>query len=93
SQQQWYTRNSAIGSWQGGNWNMTFSGVNGAPANDFSKSYTTLATTPTTREKPYLYVDSSNKYHVFVPSLRQNSSGVTWPNTSGTDIPMRNFYV
>ncbi|NII41502.1 hypothetical protein E9228_002149 [Curtobacterium flaccumfaciens] len=54
SQQQWYTRNSTLGSWQGGNWNMTFSGVQGAPANDFSKSYTTLATTPTTREKPYL---------------------------------------
>ena len=57
SQQQWYTRNSTLGSWQGGNWNMTFSGVQGAPANDFSKSYTTLATTPTTREKPYLFVD------------------------------------
>lgn len=93
SQQQWYTRNSSLGSWQGGNWNMVFSGVSGAPANDFSKSWTTLSTTPVTREKPYLYVDSSNKYHVFVPSLRTNSAGVTWPNTPGTDIPMRNFYV
>ena len=93
SQQQWYTRNSSLGSWQGGNWNMVFSGVQGAPANDFSKSYTTLATTPTTREKPYLYVDSSNRYHVFVPSVGHNTSGITWPNTPGTDIPMRNFYV
>jgi hypothetical protein len=93
SQQQWYTRNSTIGSWQGGNWNMTFSGVQGAPANDFAASYTTLPTTPTTREKPYLYVDSSNDYHVFVPALQQNSSGVSWPNTAGTDIPMRDFYV
>ncbi|HXB61393.1 MAG TPA: hypothetical protein VNU94_00915, partial [Acidobacteriaceae bacterium] len=31
SQQQWYTRNSSIGSWSGGNWNMVFSGVSGAP--------------------------------------------------------------
>ena len=93
SQQQWYTRDSTIGAWQGGNWNMTFSGVQGAPANDFAKSYTTLATTPVTREKPYLYVDDSGDYHVFVPSLQRDSSGVTWPDTAGSDLPMRDFYV
>ena len=87
SQQQWYTRDSTLGSWQGGNWNMTFSGVQGAPANDFSTSYTTLATTPVTREKPYLYVDDAGEYHVFVPSLRQDSAGVTWPEHGGTDHP------
>ncbi len=32
SQQQWYTRDSNLGSWSGGVWNMVFSGVNGAPA-------------------------------------------------------------
>ncbi len=32
SQQQWYTRNSSIGSWSGNLWNMVFSGVVGAPA-------------------------------------------------------------
>lgn len=31
SQQQWYTRDSAIGSWLNGVWNMVFSGVEGAP--------------------------------------------------------------
>ncbi|TPW74290.1 hypothetical protein FJ657_15690 [Schumannella soli] len=93
SQQQWYTRNSSLGAWEGGNWNMTFSGVDGAPGNDFDRSYTTLDTTPTTREKPYLYIDGDGKYHVFVPSLAQNSRGVTWPNTPGTDLPMRDFYV
>ncbi|TPW71498.1 hypothetical protein [Schumannella sp. 10F1B-5-1] len=93
SQQQWYTRDSSLGAWQGGNWNMVFSGVNGAPANDFSKSYTTLDSTPTVREKPYLYIDDAGKYHVFVPSLQHDRSGVSWPNTPGTDIPMRDFYV
>ena len=72
---------------------MTFSGVQCAPANDFAKSYTTLATTPVTREKPYLYVDDSGDYHVFVPSLQRDSAGVTWPGTPGTDLPMRDFYV
>ncbi|MGN5637508.1 discoidin domain-containing protein, partial [Streptomyces sp. AC154] len=35
SQQQWYTRDSSIGSWGNGVWNMTFSGVEGAPAQSF----------------------------------------------------------
>ncbi|GAA3628934.1 discoidin domain-containing protein [Kineosporia mesophila] len=94
SQQQWYTRDSTIGSWTGGVWNMVFSGVSGAPANAFpSPPHTTLATTPVTREKPYLYVDSAGKYRVFVPSLKRNSSGASWPNTPGTSIPMSQFYV
>lgn len=32
SQQQWYTRDSSVGGWTNGVWNMTFSGVQGAPA-------------------------------------------------------------
>jgi F5/8 type C domain-containing protein len=94
SQQQWYTRDSRIGSWQGGVWNMVYSGVQGAPANAFpNPPHTTLATTPVTREKPYLYVDSAGLYRVFVPSVRRNSAGATWPNTPGSSIPMREFYV
>jgi F5/8 type C domain-containing protein len=94
SQQQWYTRDSRIGRWEGGVWNMVFSGVQGAPANAFpSPPHTTLATTPVSREKPYLYVDSAGLYRVFVPSLRRSSAGATWPNTPGTSIPMREFYV
>src|SRR2546423_14692690 len=45
-QQQWYTRNSSIGSWSGGSFNMVFSGVEGAPAQPFPKPpYTTLSET------------------------------------------------
>ncbi|WP_034336831.1 discoidin domain-containing protein [Deinococcus misasensis] len=94
SQQQWYTRDSNIGSWAGGVWNMVFSGVTGAPANSFPNPvHTTLATTPVTREKPYLYIQPDGKYRVFLPSLRTNSSGATWPNTPGTSLPMSQFYV
>jgi hypothetical protein len=93
SQQQWYTRDSTIGGWTNGVWNMVFSGVQGAPAQNFPDArYTTLATTPESREKPYLYLDGNN-YSVFVPSLRQNASGVSWPNTPGTSIPLTQFYV
>jgi len=93
SQQQWYTRDSSVGGWTNGVWNMTFSGVQGAPATNFdSGPYTTLDNTPVSREKPYLYLDG-NTYKVFVPSKRTNARGVSWPNTPGTSLPLDQFYV
>ncbi|MET8135101.1 discoidin domain-containing protein [Streptomyces sp. NPDC005251] len=93
SQQQWYTRDSSVGGWTNGVWNMTFTGVQGAPATNFdSGPYTTLDTTPVSREKPFLYMDGS-AYKVFVPSKRTNARGVSWPNTAGTSIPLDQFYV
>jgi hypothetical protein len=96
SQQQWYTRDTNYGSWTGGVWNMVFSGVNGAPANTFpNPPETTLATTPVSRDVPYLYIDNSGKYHVFEPALRTNASGPSWASgsTPGTSVPMNQFYV
>src|SRR5580698_3484766 len=64
TQQQWITRNSNIDGWTNGVWNQVFSGVVGAPAQCFpmvapcSGPYTTLATSPVTREEPYLYLDA-----------------------------------
>ena len=93
SQQQWYTRDSALGRWEGSVWNMVFSGVTGSPAPSFpNPSHTVLDTTPISREKPYLYLDGSS-YAVFVPSARTNARGVSWPNTPGTSIPLSQFYV
>ena len=96
SQQQWYTRDSQVGGWTNGVWNMVFSGVQGAPAQAFpNPPYTTLATTPVSREKPYLYVDSGGNYRVFIPSMRTNSAGTTWASgsTPGTSQPLTSFYV
>jgi hypothetical protein len=96
SQQQWLTRDSQIGGNLNGVWNQTFSGVIGAPAQSFpNPPYTVLPTSPVTREKPYLYLDSGGNYNVFVPSMRTNSSGVTWANgnTPGSSIPLTQFYV
>ena len=98
SEQQYYTRNSQIGSWKGNNWNMVFSGVVNAPAQDFGNggnSYTTLPSTPLAREKPFLYLDSSSNFEMFVPSLKTNSSGYDWANGlgSGTSLPMSSFFI
>ena len=100
SQQQWLVRNSSLDGWTNGVWNQVFSGVTGAPAECFPAAngcgpYTTLATSPVTREAPYLYTDSAGNENVFVPSAQTNSSGTTWANgpTPGTSIPISQFYV
>ncbi|MER6345832.1 discoidin domain-containing protein [Streptomyces sp. NPDC001595] len=95
SQQQWYTRDSAIGGWSNSVWNQVFSGVEGAPATSFPEPrYTTLANTPISREKPYLYLDG-NEYKVFAPAKRTNARGTSWANGTpqGESIPLSRFYV
>ncbi|MEU5262589.1 RICIN domain-containing protein [Amycolatopsis sp. NPDC021455] len=96
SQQQWISRNSQFGSWNGSNWNMVFAGVQGAPANTFpSPPYTTVGQTPVVREKPFLYVDNGGGYQVFVPGLRTNASGTTWANGAapGTSLRIDQFFI
>ncbi|GGS58803.1 MULTISPECIES: discoidin domain-containing protein [Streptomyces] len=95
SQQQWYTRDSSVGGWTNAVWNMTFSGVQGAPAASYpTPPYTTLDTTPISREKPFLYLDG-NDYKVFVPAKRVNARGVSWDGgtQTGESIPLDRFYV
>ncbi len=95
-QQQWVTRNSSFGFWTNAVWNQVFSGVIGAPAQSFpNPTYTTLATSPVTREAPYLYVDASGGYNVFVPSAQRNTSNTSWAQgpTPGTPISIDQFFV
>ncbi|MFF9270092.1 discoidin domain-containing protein [Streptomyces rochei] len=95
SQQQWYTRDSSIGGWSNSVWNQVFSGVEGAPATSFPEPrYTTLDTTPISREKPFLCLDG-DAYKVFAPARRTNARGTTWANGTpqGESIPLDRFYV
>ena len=101
SQQQWLVRNSTLDGWTNGVWNQVFSGVVGAPAECFPAHspcggpYTTVATSPVTRDAPYLYVDSSGKYSVFVPAAQRDSVGASWQGgaTAGSSIPLDDFFV
>lgn len=104
SQQQFYVRNSDLGTgWTNYVWNQVFSGDVNAPAQDFGRvaadgtetAYTTLAQTPVSRERPYLYVDGSGGWNVFVPSPATNSAGTTWAggHTPGTSVPLSKFFV
>ncbi|MFF9373460.1 RICIN domain-containing protein [Streptomyces griseoluteus] len=94
SQQQFLTRNSQMGGWTGSNWNMVFVGDQGAPAQSFP-TYTNVASSPTVREKPFLYVDAAGAYKVFVPALRANAVGTTWSGRTpaGTSLPLDQFFI
>jgi hypothetical protein len=101
SQQQWLVRNSKLDGWTNGVWNQVFSGVVGAPAQCFPGQascggpYTTVATSPVTREAPFLYVNSDGHYNVFVPAVQRNSAGTTWAGgaTPGFSIPIEQFFI
>jgi hypothetical protein len=97
SQQQWLTRNSQIAGWTNGVWNQVFSGVVGAPddAGFPTPPYTTLPTTPVSREKPYLFVDGGGGLAIRVPAARTDTSGTTWAAgvTPGRTLSIRDFFV
>ncbi|MEU4078955.1 RICIN domain-containing protein [Streptomyces venezuelae] len=97
TQQQWLTRNSQLGSWTGSNWNMVFVGSQGVPGTSFpNPPHTTVDRTPVVREKPFLTVDASGAYQVFVPATRADSTGTTWAAggaPAGTALGMDRFHV
>jgi len=97
SQQQFLVRNSTLDGWSNGLWNQVFSGDVGAPAQNFGSGgqYTTLAASPVTAEEPFLRVDSSGNYSVFVPAVRHGSVGPSWASgpTPGTAIPIGRFFI
>jgi hypothetical protein len=96
SQQQWFTRNTEEGGWNGGVWNMFFMGVINPPSGEWpSRPYTTIDQVPIIREKPYLYVDNNGNYFIKVPAIRRNAKGNSWSTgvTEGTSIPLDLFYI
>jgi hypothetical protein len=105
SQQQFIVRNSDLDGWKNGVWNQVFMGDTGkVPPQSFGSvaqeaggppPYTTLATSPVTREAPFLSVDAAGRFSVFVPSVQLDSVGTTWSGgpTAGSTIPIDRFFV
>ncbi|WP_246531088.1 coagulation factor 5/8 type domain-containing protein [Streptomyces bathyalis] len=97
SQQQWLSRNTEWGSWSGSNWNMVFVGAKNAPGGDGfpSPPYTTVEATPKVREKPFLHVGKDGGYEVFVPALREDSTGASWSGGApeGESLPLGDFHI
>jgi hypothetical protein len=105
SQQQFIVRNTSLDGWTNAVWNQVFMGDTGkVPAQSFGSvaqqaggppPYTTLATSPVTREAPFLTVDGAGNFSVFVPALQTNSAGPTWTSgaTPGSSIPIEDFFI
>jgi hypothetical protein len=96
TQQQYLSRNDQYGSWTSSSWNMVFVGDTGVPGTSFpNPPYTTVSHTTSVAEKPYVYIDSSGNWDVFVPSDESNSQGTTWANgnTAGTSLPISDFFI
>jgi hypothetical protein len=97
--QQELVRNTDIDSYTNGVWDQVFSGDVNAPATSFgpgTNQYTNVGNSPVTREAPYLYMDSSGGYEVFVPAVQTNTSGTSWSGTDpgpGYSLPIRRFFV
>jgi len=95
--QQFYIRNTVInGVPTSGIWNFMFQGCDNPPAENWpTGGISVIAKTPLVREKPYLTIDASGNYSVFVPALRTNSQGVTWANgtPAGELLPIDQFYI
>jgi hypothetical protein len=103
SQQQWRSRNDTWNAWSDGVWNMMFVGdANTTPpaaGSTLSGTWpattaTQVAKTPVEREEPFLtYNNTSGNYNIFVPSLEKGTTGVDWPNTVGTSVPVDGTHV
>ena len=97
SQQQWFSRDSTVGAWNGAVWNMVFTGVRGAPPSHCgpapsmaegaavaSGPFTTVEATPIIAEKPYLTIDSAGQYQLQLPPVKTASSGSDFTNACAT---------
>ena len=96
SQQQWFTRSSRLGGWDGSNWNMMFMGVEGAPPTSFpAPPVTSLPDVPQVAEKPFLYVDANAAWRVFVPAVTPRGAGVSWASglPKGRSLPLSSFLI
>lgn len=94
SQQQWLSRNSEWGHWDGGVWNMVFVGVNDPPDGSWpDRPYTTVERTPVVSEKPFLTIDAAGDYSVVVPPLKNNTKGTDWVGAEAKKLPIAQFYI
>lgn len=97
SQQQYLCRNNEWSYWEGGVWNMVFTGVRTSiiPQGTWPYvPYTRVEKTPVVQEKPYLCYDEEQGFGVMVPESRTDCDGISWENgVSGTFYSLNTFYI
>lgn len=69
----------------------------GIPAADGGHQvFTNIEKTPKLSEKPFLYLDDKGEYQVFVPAMKENTSGTSWSEDNmgeGKNVPLTDFYI
>ena len=58
--------------------------------------YATSATSPLSREKPFLYLDEGGRYRVFLPGLRHEGASASWATRAaaqGSSAPIERFFI
>ena len=97
SQQQWFARDSTVNKWDGGVWNVVTTGVVGAPPSHCSDvapgPFTTVETTPTISEKPYITITSNGQFMLQIPPLKTDSKGSTFETSGTVSVPFSDVYV
>eukprot|EP01083_Nonionella_stella_P202536 739858_1 len=96
SQQQWFSRNIAMGQWVGGVWNMMYMGVANPPNEQCANKTvlsTTIPSTPIIAEKPFISYNNS-KYYLNVPGVEYKKIGPTnFDSAIIEQIDFSNVYV
>lgn len=95
SGQQWFTINSSIGNWKGGQWNRFFIGTDGSPVENWPKEpVTNVESTENFREKPFLNI-LNNRLGVYKPVTESRCRGVSWADgiEKGSWIDLDKFYI
>lgn len=77
---------------------MVYTGITDNPPEspDWVQNVNTVVDkTPLIAERPFLYIDNSNKYSVFVPAIQTDSKGTTWEGkeSAGKSNSLDEFYV
>ncbi len=97
SQQQYLCRNDEWNYWEGGVWNMVFTGVRTSiiPMGNWPYApYTRVEKTPEIQEKPYLCYDKENGYGIMVPEKRKDCDSISWKEgVTGTFYSLNQFYI
>lgn len=102
SQQQWFTRNSEMGGFEGGVWNMVMLGTRGAPLENCGNnqsgipSLTNTPATPAIAEKPHIFMSDDSTYVLKVPRLRfepRGHEGIRSVHFTDKDIDFTDVYV
>lgn len=97
SQQQYLCRNDEWNYWEGGVWNMVFTGmsIGRMPQGSWPHMpYTKVEITPEIQEKPYMVYDEEKGYGIFVQERRIDSQGISWKNgVTGTFYSLNMFYI